>query len=92
MRRAGIFIDGTNLYFVQKHFLLVEYFRKFYSIYNVFFYLPYKEEDYEHEKFCSMLAFSGITVVRKPVKHLKDGSLKENLDAEVAIVHALNQG
>ncbi len=93
MKRAGIFIDGTNLYFIQKHFLnakidivkFVDHFRKSYSIYNVFFYLAYKEEDDKQEKFYKMLAFSGITVVRKPLKHLPDGSMKGNLDVEIAI-------
>ncbi len=93
MKRAGIFIDGTNLYFIQKNYLntkidivkFVEYFRRFYSIYNVFFYLAYREEDEKQEKFYRMLAFSGITVVRKPLKHLPDGSLKGNLDVEMVI-------
>ncbi len=93
MKRAGIFIDGNNLYFIQKNFLnaridivkFVEYFRKFYSIYNVFFYLSYREEDDRQEKFYKMLAFSGITVVRKPLKHLPDGSLKGNLDVDITI-------
>ncbi len=93
MKRAGIFIDGNNLYFIQRNFLnaridivkFVEYFRKFYSIYNVFFYLSYREEDDRQEKFYKMLAFSGITVVRKPLKHLPDGSLKGNLDVDITI-------
>ena len=93
MKRAGIFIDGTNLYFVQKHFLntridiikLIEYFRSFYIIYNVFFYLAYKEEDEKQEKFYRMLTFSGITVIRKPLKQLPDGSLKGNLDVDITI-------
>ncbi len=93
MKRAGIFIDGTNLYFVQKHFLntkidivkLVEYFRNIYSIYNVFFYLAYREEDEKQEKFYRMLTFSGITVIRKPLKQLPDGSLKGNLDVDITI-------
>jgi hypothetical protein len=42
---AGIFIDGTNLYFVQKQFLdfkvdilkLVRYFANYFVIYNTFF-------------------------------------------------------
>ncbi|NPA41323.1 MAG: NYN domain-containing protein [Aquificae bacterium] len=93
MKRAGIFIDGTNLYFVQRNFLhakidiikLVEYFKSLYTIYNVFFYLAYREEDDKQEKFYKMLAFSGITVVRKPVKQLPDGSLKGNLDVDMTI-------
>jgi len=92
-RRAGIFIDGTNFYFIQKQFLgaridlvkFVDYFRRFYDIYNTFFYLAYKEEDEKQEKFLRMLAFSGITVVKKPVKQLKDGSLKGDLDVDMAI-------
>ena len=92
-RRAAIFIDGTNLYFIQKNFLnakidivkFVDYFRQFYDIYNTFFYLAYKEEDEKQEKFLKLLAFSGITVIKKPVKQLKDGSLKGNLDVDIAI-------
>ncbi|NPB06918.1 MAG: NYN domain-containing protein [Aquificae bacterium] len=92
-KRAGIFIDGTNFYFIQKHFLgarvdivkFVNYFRKFYDIYNAFFYLAYREEDEKQERFLRLLAFSGITVVKKPVKQLKDGSLKGDLDVEMAI-------
>ncbi len=92
-RRAAIFIDGTNLYFIQKNFLsakidiikFVDYFRQFYDIYNTFFYLAYREEDEKQEKFLKLLAFSGITVVKKPVKQLKDGSLKGNLDVDIAI-------
>ncbi|WP_457600039.1 LabA-like NYN domain-containing protein [Hydrogenivirga sp.] len=93
MKKAGIFIDGTNLYFIQKNVLhtkidlvkFVEYFKRFYTIYNVFFYLAYREEDDKQEKFYRMLAFSGITVVRKPVKQLPDGSLKGNLDVDITI-------
>lgn len=52
-KRAGIFIDGANFYFVQKHILhqkidlikLVDYFKKDYTIYNTFFYLAYREGD-----------------------------------------------
>ena len=92
-RRAAIFIDGTNLYFIQKNFLnakidiikFVDYFRQFYDIYNTFFYLAYREEDEKQEKFLKLLAFSGITVIKKPVKQLKDGSLKGNLDVDIAI-------
>ncbi len=92
-KRAGIFIDGTNLYFVQKNFLsskidivkLVEFFKRDYDIYNAFFYLAYKEEDEKQDKFYRVLAFSGITVVRKPLKHLKDGSMKGDLDVDIAI-------
>ncbi len=92
-RRAAIFIDGTNFYFIQKNFLnakidiikFVEYFRSFYDIYNTFFYLAYREEDEKQEKFLKLLAFSGITVIKKPVKQLKDGSLKGNLDVDIAI-------
>jgi uncharacterized LabA/DUF88 family protein len=93
MKRAGIFIDGTNLYFIQKNFLgkridivkFVEYFRRYYRIYNVFFYLAYREEDEKQEKFYRMLTFSGITVVKKPIKQLKDGSFKGNLDVDITI-------
>ncbi|GAB6065381.1 NYN domain-containing protein [Aquifex pyrophilus] len=92
-RRAGIFIDGTNLYFIQKNFLnakidiikFIDYFKKDYDIYNVFFYLAYKEEDEKQEKFLKLLAFSGVTVVKKPVKQLKDGTLKGDLDVDIAI-------
>lgn len=66
-KRAAIFIDGTNLYFIQKNFLnakidlikFVNYFKRFYDIYNTFFYLAYKEEDEKQEKFFKLLAFSG---------------------------------
>lgn len=92
-KRAGIFIDGTNLYFIQKNFLnakidivkFVNYFKNFYDIYNTFFYVAYKEEDEKQEKFFKLLAFSGITVVKKPVKQLKDGSMKGDLDVDIAI-------
>jgi len=92
-KRAAIFIDGTNLYFIQKNFLnaridlikFVNYFKQFYDIYNTFFYLAYKEEDEKQEKFFKLLAFSGITVIKKPVKQLKDGSLKGDLDVDIAI-------
>ncbi len=92
-KTAGIFIDGTNLYFIQKNFLdfkvdimkFQKYFSKFYNIYNTFFYLAYKEEEEKQAKFYRMLAFGGITVIRKSVKHLKDGSLKGNLDVDMAI-------
>ncbi len=93
MKRAGIFIDGTNLYFIQRNFLgykidivkFVEFFKRFYEIYNVFFYLAYREEDEKQEKFYKMLTLSGITVVRKPLKQLKDGSFKGNLDVDLTI-------
>jgi len=92
-RRAAIFIDGTNLYFIQKNFLgaridlikFVNYFRSFYDVYNTFFYLAYKDLDEKQEKFFKLLAFSGITVVKKPVKQLKDGSLKGDVDVDMAI-------
>jgi len=92
-KRAGIFIDGTNLYFIQKNFLnakidiikFVNYFKQFYDIYNTFFYLAYREEDEKQERFLKLLAFSGITVVKKPIKQLKDGSFKGNLDVDIAI-------
>ena len=92
-RRAGIFIDGTNFYFIQKNILhqkvdivkFVDYFKSFYDVYNTFFYLSYKEGDEKQENFIKLLAFSGVTVVKKPLKHLKDGSHKGNLDVDIAI-------
>jgi len=74
---AGIFIDGTNLYFVQKQFLdfkvdilkLVRYFANYFVIYNTFFYLAYKEEEEKQNKFYRMLTFGGVTVIKKAVKH-----------------------
>ncbi|SHK31406.1 NYN domain-containing protein [Thermocrinis minervae] len=92
-KRAGIFIDGTNFYFMQRHILnkkvdlhkFVDFFRKDYDIYNTFFYLSYREGDEKQESFIKLLAFSGITVIKKPIKHLKDGSYKGNLDVDIAI-------
>ncbi len=92
-KRAGIFIDGTNFYFIQKTILhqridvvkFVDYFKKDYNIYNTFFYLSYREGDEKQENFIKLLAFSGVTVVKKPLKHLKDGSHKGNLDVDMAI-------
>lgn len=90
---AGIFIDGTNLYFVQKQFLdfkvdilkLVKYFANYFVIYNTFFYLAYKEEEEKQNKFYRMLTFGGVTVIKKAVKQLKDGSMKGNLDVDLAM-------
>ncbi|MEZ0361428.1 MAG: NYN domain-containing protein [Hydrogenobacter sp.] len=92
-KRAGIFIDGANFYFVQKHILhqkidlikLVDYFKKDYTIYNTFFYLAYREGDEKQENFIKLLAFSGITVVKKPIKQLKDGTYKGSLDVDMAL-------
>lgn len=92
-RRAGIFIDGANYYFVQKEILqqkidinkLISYFRVEFDIYNTFFYLAYREGDEKQESFIKLLAFSGVTVVKKPIKHLKDGSYKGNLDVDMTI-------
>lgn len=92
-RRACIFIDGANFYFVQKDLLhqridlikLINYFRVEYDLYNTFFYLAYKEGDEKQESFIRALAFSGITVVKKPIKQLKDGSFKGDLDVHLTI-------
>ncbi len=92
-RRAGIFIDGANFYFIQKDILhtridlvkLVNYFRIEFDIYNTFFYLAYREGDEKQENFIKLLAFSGITVIKKPIKQLKDGSYKGDLDVDITI-------
>ncbi len=92
-RRACIFIDGANFYFVQKDILhqkidlvkLLNYFRVEFDIYNTFFYLAYREGDEKQENFIKLLAFSGITVVKKPIKQLKDGTYKGDLDVNLTI-------
>ncbi|MDW8237524.1 MAG: NYN domain-containing protein [Aquificaceae bacterium] len=92
-KRAAVFIDGSNLFFIQKEILkeridivkLVAQFKKEFEIYNTFFYTAYKEGEEKQEAFLKMLAFSGITVVKKPLKQLKDGSYKGNLDIDMTI-------
>ena len=92
-KRACIFIDGGNFYFIQRNILqqkidltkLVKYFSVEFDIYNTFFYLPYKEGDDKQEDFVKLLATNGITVVKKQVKQLKDGTHKANLDVDLAI-------
>lgn len=92
-KRACLFIDGANFYFVQKNLLhqkidlikLVSYFRDEFDLYNTFFYLAYKEGDEKQENFMRLLAFSGITVVKKPIKQLKDGTYKGDIDVELTI-------
>ncbi|MFN3814288.1 MAG: NYN domain-containing protein [Aquificaceae bacterium] len=92
-RRAGVFIDGANFYFVQRNILhqkidlikLIDFFKGSYDVYNTFFYLAYREGDEKQENFIRLLAFSGVTVVKKPIKHLKDGSYKGSLDVDMAI-------
>ncbi len=92
-RRAGIFIDGANFYFIQRNILhqkidlikLIDFFKESYDVYNTFFYLAYREGDEKQENFIRLLAFSGVTVVKKPIKHLKDGSYKGSLDVDMAI-------
>lgn len=92
-KRACIFIDGANFYFVQRNILqqridllkFVNYFRVEFDIYNTFFYLAYREGDEGQENFIKLLAYSGITVIKKPIKHLKDGSYKGNLDVDITI-------
>jgi len=92
-KRAGIFIDGANFYFIQKNILhqkidlmkFVEYFKKDYCIYNTFFYLAYREGDEKQESFIKLLAFSGITVIKRPIKLLKDGTYKGSLDVDMAV-------
>lgn len=92
-RRACIFIDGANFYFIQKNILhqridlvkLVNYFKVEFDIYNTFFYLAYREGDEKQEDFIKFLAFSGITVVKKPIKQLKDGTYKGDLDVNLTI-------
>lgn len=93
-KRAGVFIDGANLFYIQKHFLpnsridfikLASYMRREFAIYNAFYYMSYDPNQDKQSSFVRSLIMGGLTVIRKPLKKLPDGSYKGNLDVELAI-------
>ncbi len=96
MGRKALFIDGNNLYFVQRKLKwnvdfekLLRYFRGDSDFYNAFYYSGYDVNDQSQENFLKALTLIGYTVRKKPLKTISsqdnEEKLKSNMDVEMAL-------
>lgn len=96
--RTAVFIDGANLFYVEKSLdfnisfeRLAYYFHHNFNIYNIYYYTGVDLEDEKENEFLDGLAHFGITVRKKPLKIIKTGPLetdiikKANLDVEMVV-------
>ncbi|NTW11098.1 MAG: NYN domain-containing protein [Chlorobiaceae bacterium] len=97
-RRAGVFIDGANLFFTQRHLgwpidfsRLMSFFLNRFSSAEAYYYVPATEPvSEENAAFTRVLKAHGISVTSKPVKKILNREtgeiiMKGNLDVELAV-------
>lgn len=96
MGRKALFIDGNNLYFVQRKLKwnvdfekLLRYFRGESEFYNAFYYSGYDVNDQNQENFLKALTLIGYTVRKKPLKTISsqdnEEKQKSNMDVEMTL-------
>ncbi|MGB9683264.1 MAG: NYN domain-containing protein [bacterium] len=96
MGRRALFIDGNNLYFVQRKLKwnidfekLLNYFRGDGDFYNAFYYSGYDANDQNQENFLKALTLIGYTVRKKPLKTItsqdNEEKQKSNMDVEMTL-------
>jgi len=96
MGRRALFIDGNNLYFVQRKLKwnvdfekLLRYFRGESDFYNAFYYSGYDVNDQNQENFLKALTLIGYTVRKKPLKTISsqdnEEKQKSNMDVEMTL-------
>lgn len=103
--RTGVFIDGANLFYVEKSLdfnisfeRLAQYFHSNFNIYNIFYYTGVDPEDEKENEFFDSLFNYGMTVRKKPLKIIRTGPnegdiiKKANLDIEMVVdmINTLN--
>ncbi|MBF0586560.1 NYN domain-containing protein [Prosthecochloris sp. N3] len=97
-RKAGLFIDGANLFYTQRHqgwqidfVRLMAYFMQSFDSVEARYYVPEAEDaSGDQAGFYRMLQANGYTVISKPVKKIvnhETGELvmKGNLDVELVV-------
>lgn len=91
-----MFIDGNNLYFVQRKLKwnidfekLLNYFKGNENFYNAFYYSGYDTTDQNQENFLKALTLIGYTVRKKPLKTISsldsEEKQKSNMDVEITL-------
>lgn len=96
MGRRALFIDGNNLYFVQRKLKwnidfekLLNYFKGNENFYNAFYYSGYDTTDQNQENFLKALTLIGYTVRKKPLKTISsldnEEKQKSNMDVEITL-------
>jgi|YelNatPaOPRAMG01_1025707.scaffolds.fasta_scaffold00806_30 uncharacterized LabA/DUF88 family protein len=96
MGRRALFIDGNNLYFVQRKLKwnidfekLLNYFKGDGDFYNAFYYSGYDANDQNQENFLKALTLIGYTVRKKPLKTItsqdNEEKQKSNMDVEMTL-------
>lgn len=96
MGRRALFIDGNNLYFVQRKLKwnidfekLLNYFKGNEDFYNAFYYSGYDANDPNQENFLKALTLIGYTVRKKPLKTItsqdNEERQKSNMDVEMTL-------
>ncbi|MGC8972252.1 MAG: NYN domain-containing protein [bacterium] len=96
MGRRALFIDGNNLYFVQRKLKwnidfekLLNYFKGNENFYNAFYYSGYDTNDQNQENFLKALTLIGYTVRKKPLKTISsvdnEEKQKSNMDVEMTL-------
>ena len=92
--RRGVFIDAQNIFMCTKvthpnHYMnyqaLLEFLSKDGAISTFTIFYPVDPANESQTKFVMSLALMGYRVVTKPIKKLPNGSIKANMDMEMAL-------
>lgn len=96
--KTAVFIDGSNLFYIEKSLnfnisfeKLADYFHTHFNIYNIFYYTGVDPEDQKEVDFLDKMSMNGITVRKKPLKIIRTGPRPEdivkkaNLDIEIVV-------
>jgi len=92
--RRGVFIDAQNIFMCTKvthpnHYMnyqgLIEFLSKEEAVSTFTIFYPVDPANVSQTKFVMALALMDYRVVTKPIKKLPDGSIKANMDMEMAL-------
>ncbi|MBU2524420.1 NYN domain-containing protein [Patescibacteria group bacterium] len=97
-KKTAVFIDGSNLFYIEKSLnfnisfkRFAEYLNKTYDIYNMFYYTGINLDDKKETDFLDDLTMAGYTVRQKALKIIRTGPREEdivkkaNLDIEIVV-------
>jgi uncharacterized LabA/DUF88 family protein len=94
MGRTGVFVDMQNIYLSTKSVFgkgkinfskLREYFEKSSANTTFTVFMCYDSDNQGQYSFLNALSLLGFRVIAKPIRKLPDGSVKANMDLEIAV-------
>ena len=96
-KKVGVFVDVQNIqevfekqaaevrYDQLKQYLIKDYSRKDAEVTKFVAFIPFRKDDEKRQELLDAISLMGYRVIAKPAKERPDGSVKANMDLEIAL-------